>query len=205
MLEPELVRGSSTRTGADRGLAGRLQHRATAQLVRVPDARRICRGQRLWKRRWLRHLGKRYAFPTFPQPRRRRPYFNRRSGTQNPGSFVMTGPKTGGRSRLLRQIPSIGPIRAVLLIALMQTPHRFRTKRQLWAYCGLALKTSTSGEYQIVEGRLKRSKKFLAIRGLNTNHNHDLKNIFKGAATRAAAVDGPFQEFYAGLVARGMK
>ena len=106
---------------------------------------------------------------------------------------------------LLRQIPSIGPIRAVLLIALMQTPHRFRTKRQLWAYCGLALKTSTSGEYRIVEGQLRRSKKFLAIRGLNANHNHDLKNIFKGAATRAAAVPGPFQEFHAALVARGMK
>lgn len=106
---------------------------------------------------------------------------------------------------LLRQIPSIGPIRAVLLIALMQTPHRFRTKRQLWAYCGLALKTSTSGEYRFVEGQLKRSKKFLAIRGLNANHNHDLKNIFKGAATRAAAVPGPFQEFHAALVARGMK
>jgi transposase len=107
--------------------------------------------------------------------------------------------------KLLRQIPSIGPIRAALLIALMQTPHRFRTKRQLWAYCGLALKTSTSGEYQIVEGRLKRTKKFLAIRGLNASHNHDLKNIFKGAATRAATVPGPFQEFHAGLVARGMK
>jgi transposase len=107
--------------------------------------------------------------------------------------------------KLLRQIPSIEPIRAVLLIALMQTPHRFRTKRQLWAYCGLALKTSTSGEYRIVKGQLKRSKQFLAIRGLNTNHNHDLKNIFKGAATRAAAVPGPFQEFHAGLVARGMK
>jgi transposase len=103
--------------------------------------------------------------------------------------------------KLLRQIPSIGPIRAVLLVALMQTPHRFRTKRQLWA----ALKTSTSGEYRIVEGQLKRSKKFLAIRGLNANHNHDLKNIFKGAATRAAAVPGPFQEFHAALVARGMK
>ena len=107
--------------------------------------------------------------------------------------------------KLLRQIPSIGPIRAALLIALLQTPHRFRTKRQLWAYCGLALKTSISGEYRIVEGQLKRCKKFLAIRGLNANHNHDLKNIFKGAATRAAAVPGPFQEFHAGLVARGMK
>jgi len=107
--------------------------------------------------------------------------------------------------KLLRQIPSIGPIRAALLIALMQTPHRFRTKRQLWAYSGLALKTSTSGEYRFVQGQLKRSRKFLAIRGLNANHNHDLKNIFKGAATRATIVPGPFQEFHAALIARGMK
>jgi len=106
---------------------------------------------------------------------------------------------------LLRQIPSIGPIRAALLIALIQTPHRFRTKRQLWAYCGLALKTSISGEHRVLQGHLRRSKKLVAIRGLNRNHNHDLKNIFKGAATRAAATAGPFQEFYAALVARGMK
>jgi len=92
--------------------------------------------------------------------------------------------------RLLQQIPSIGPIRAVLLLALMQTPNRFRTKRQLWAYCGLALRTYTSGEYRCVGGQLKRSKKTLAIRGLNINHNHDLKNIFKGAATRAALLVG---------------
>src|SRR6202049_5085164 len=29
--------------------------------------------------------------------------------------------------KLLRQIPSIGPIRSALLVALLQTPHRFRT------------------------------------------------------------------------------
>jgi transposase len=108
-------------------------------------------------------------------------------------------------TELLRQIPSIGPIRAALLIALMQTPHRFRTKSQLWAYCGLALKTYTSGEYRFVDSQLKRSKKVLAIRGLNKNHNHDLKNIFKGTATRAAATAGPFQDFYEACVARGIK
>jgi len=96
-------------------------------------------------------------------------------------------------TRLLRQIPSIGPIRAALLIALIQTPNRFRTKRQLWAYGGLALRTYTSGEYRFVSGELKRSKKVLAVRGLNLNYNHDLKNIFKGAATRAAATAGPFR------------
>jgi transposase len=58
--------------------------------------------------------------------------------------------------RLLWQVPAIGPIRAALLIALIQTPNRFRTKRQLWAYCGLALRTYTSGEYRFVSGQLKR-------------------------------------------------
>ena len=53
--------------------------------------------------------------------------------------------------------------------------------------------------------QLQRSKKFLAIRGLNLNHNHDLKNIFKGAATWAAANNGPFQNFYQTCLARGMK
>jgi len=106
---------------------------------------------------------------------------------------------------LLRQIPSIGPIRAALLVALIQTPHRFRTKRQFWSYIGLALKTYGSGEYRFVGGQLQRSKKALAIRGLNLNHNHDLKNIFKGAATWAAASSGPFQNFYEARLAQGMK
>ncbi|MGB7727364.1 MAG: hypothetical protein WBL50_04990 [Candidatus Acidiferrum sp.] len=52
--------------------------------------------------------------------------------------------------------------------------------------------------------RFERSLQ-LAIRGLNKNHNHDLKNIFKGAATRAAATAGPFQEFYETRIASGMK
>ena len=68
-----------------------------------------------------------------------------------------------------------------------------------------ALKTHASGEYRFVEGQLKRSRKFLAIRGLNANHNPDLKNIFKGAATRAAATAGPLQNFYEARIANGMK
>src|SRR5256886_2982947 len=56
----------------------------------------------------------------------------------------------------LRQIPSLGPIRSALAVALIQTPHRFRTKRQLWAYSGLALETPTTGENRYVKGRLGR-------------------------------------------------
>ena len=105
----------------------------------------------------------------------------------------------------LCQIPSIGPIRAAVLLGILQTPHRFRTNRQLWAYSGLALETRISGEYRYVEGQVRRSKKLLSIRGLNKDHNHDLKGLFKGAATMASVRPGPFQNFYEALLAKGRK
>jgi transposase len=108
-------------------------------------------------------------------------------------------------TKLLRRIPSIGPIRAAVLVALLQTPNRFRTKRQLWAYSGLALQTRASGEYRYVEGQLRRSPKPAALRGLNWNHNHELKGIFKSAAVRASSCSGPLREFYERLLAKGMK
>jgi hypothetical protein len=106
---------------------------------------------------------------------------------------------------LLRQIPRLGPIRVALIIALLQTPHRFRTKRQLWAYCGLALQTHSSGEYRVTEGRLQYTKRPPALRGLNANHNHDLKNVFKSAATQTSASGDPLGDFYQNLLARGMR
>ena len=107
--------------------------------------------------------------------------------------------------KLLREIPFIGPIRAAVLIALIQTPHRFRTKRQLWTYSGFGIETYSSAEHRCINGELKRSKKPVSIRGLNRNHNHDLKNLFKSAATVAAAKAGPFKEFYDALVAKGIR
>jgi transposase len=108
-------------------------------------------------------------------------------------------------TKLLHQIPGIGPLRAAQLVALMQTPHRFRTKRQLWNYSGLGLETHDSAQYCYVEGQLKRSKKPQQLRGLNDNHNHDLKNIFKGAAMRASTAAGPLRDFYEALLAKGRR
>ena len=107
--------------------------------------------------------------------------------------------------KLLRGIPSIGPIRAALIIAILQTPHRFRTKRQLWTYSGFGIETHSSADHRCVNGELERAKKQISIRGLNRNHHHDLKNLFKSAATIAAVKAGPFQEFYDALVAKGIK
>jgi transposase len=108
-------------------------------------------------------------------------------------------------TKLLRQIPYIGPIRAALLIALIQTPYRFRTKRQLWTYSGLAIETRDSAQHRYVAGQLQRSKKPQQVRGLNQNHNHDMKAIFKSAATMASSREGPFYDFYQGLLTKGMK
>jgi transposase len=107
--------------------------------------------------------------------------------------------------RLLRLIPGIGPIRAALLLALIQTPHRFRTKRQLWTYSGLGLETHDSAQYRLVEGQLKRSPKSVTLRGLNQDYNRDLKDIFKGAATRVSSSNGPLRDFYENLLAQGRK
>jgi transposase len=69
---------------------------------------------------------------------------------------------------------------------MIQTPHRFRTKRQLWAYCGLALETRTSANIVLSLADCSVRKKLLSIRGLNRNHNHDLKYLFKSTATLAS-------------------
>jgi transposase len=108
-------------------------------------------------------------------------------------------------TKLLRKIPSIGPIRAALLVALLQTPHRFRTKRQLWAYSGFAVETHDSGEYRNVRGKLQRNRERMTVRGLSQNHNNDVKNLFKGAAISASTTPGPLRDFYLARLARGVR
>jgi transposase len=107
-------------------------------------------------------------------------------------------------ARTLQTVPYLGPIRAALLLGRVQTPHRFRTKRQFWAYCGLALETRSSADFRYQSGRLVRASKPVFVRGLNRNHNHDLKSLFKGAATTSTGREGPFRTFYEGLLSKGM-
>jgi transposase len=107
--------------------------------------------------------------------------------------------------RTLTAIPFLGPVRVAFLLATMQTPWRFRTKRQLWAYAGLAVVTRTSAEFLLVAGQPVRRSRTPLTRGLNSNHNRVLKDVFKGAATAATGHPGPLQDFYNALLARGMR
>lgn len=106
--------------------------------------------------------------------------------------------------RLLRSIPQFGPIRSALVVATIDTPHRFRTRRQLWSYSGLAVVTHMSSEYEIKEGRAIRSRKPIATRGLNRNCNRRLKEVFIGAATGGGQTE-PYRQYLEALKERGMR
>ena len=106
--------------------------------------------------------------------------------------------------RLLTTIPGLGPIRVAQILAAVALPERFRTKRQLWAYCGLAVVTRSSADYELVGGKVQRRKTKTVTRGLNWNFNRRMKEVFKAAAITGMQRE-PFRTYYTGLIAKGMR
>jgi transposase len=85
--------------------------------------------------------------------------------------------------RILETAPGFGPIRAARLVPIVVTPHRFRTRRQFWSYCGLGIVTRSSSDWvQTADGNWIRAQ-VPQTRGLSRQYNRVLKSIFKGAAT----------------------
>jgi transposase len=105
--------------------------------------------------------------------------------------------------KVLQSIPGTGPLRAAVLLGVAGTPHRFRTKRQLWTYSGLAVVTKASSEYELINGQVFRSKKQPLVRGLNRNDHPALKEVFKGAALSVAS--GGWKSRFDALVATGTR
>jgi transposase len=110
-------------------------------------------------------------------------------------------------TKVLQTCPGIGPIRAAQLLPIVVTPHRFRTKRQFWSYCGLAIVMRSSADWVRDQAGNWQRAKVQATRGLNTNHNHQLKAIFKGAATTVImqAQEDPLYGDYKRMVDGGTK
>ncbi|MGB7925338.1 MAG: transposase [Pyrinomonadaceae bacterium] len=100
--------------------------------------------------------------------------------------------------KMLAGVPKLGVVRVAQIIASVDTPHRFRSKRQFWAYCGLAVVTK-----RVEDGRVRKAAKATTTRGLNGNYNHRLKSVFKSAAQSACASE-PFKQQYDALVAKGI-
>jgi hypothetical protein len=67
----------------------------------------------------------------------------------------------------------------------------------------LAPETHGSGEHHYVQDQPEPSTKPVMLRGLNQNHSHDLKDVFKGAATTVSRAAVGFRDFYAALLTKG--
>jgi len=109
-------------------------------------------------------------------------------------------------ARILESAPGLGPVRVAQLIPIVITPHRFRTKRQFWKYCGFGIVTRTSSDWVLYDGRWIRAR-VEQTRGLNPNCNRRLKALFKGAATTVLArrSDAGLCEHYDRLLENGTK
>jgi hypothetical protein len=106
--------------------------------------------------------------------------------------------------RLLQTMPGVSTIRAAQLLAWGVTPHRFRTKRQFWSYCGLSVVTRSTADHEVREGGIvARRRKAPATRGLTPDYHHGLKGLFKGAALDCLK-NKEIRPLYDRLVARGL-
>ncbi len=106
----------------------------------------------------------------------------------------------------LETAPGMGPIRTAQLLAVVVTPHRFRTTRQFWSYCGLGIVMRSSSDWVRQNERWVRAEA-QQTRGLNRNCNPLLKSIFKGAATTViqSLPDHPLQQNYQRMLSAGIK
>lgn len=106
-------------------------------------------------------------------------------------------------AKLLSSIPGIGAVRAAVIVGTVSTPHRFRTKRQFWTYCGFSVVTRSSSDYKFEGSKLVRHRKRVTTRGLNRNFNRRLKAVFKGAVQQAIKRE-PFKSYWEQLNARNV-
>jgi transposase len=111
-------------------------------------------------------------------------------------------------TRWLESCPGIGEIRAAQIAAVVVEPERFRTRRQFWSYCGLGIVMRSSADWvQTAQGKWTRAQ-VKQTRGLNQNHNHMLKYVFKGAATSVLQIQNsqePLRASYERMLAGGTK
>jgi transposase len=104
----------------------------------------------------------------------------------------------------LKTVPGLGDVRAAQVVAVVVTPHRFRTTRQFWSYCGFGIVTRASDEWKRNRsGQWQHVQSNVQTRGLNLNRSPVLKAVFKGAATVVLTRPNPLREHFERLVANG--
>jgi transposase len=96
-----------------------------------------------------------------------------------------------------REVPGMGLIRSVTLLAYLDTPYRFKRKSKLWKYCGVGLQRATSGQDR--HGREHPTQLQLAW-----PVNKRIKNVVIGATISAIySRDNGFRQDYERMISHG--
>jgi len=97
---------------------------------------------------------------------------------------------------VLKTVPGMGPKRVAEMLPIVVTPYRFPNKRMFWTYCGFGVVMRSSSDWvRAADGSWLRTNTE-QTRGLNFNHNHTLKKIFKGAATTVIGQKRPEEPIF---------
>ena len=106
----------------------------------------------------------------------------------------------------LATAPGLGIIRSAQVVAIVGTPHRFRTSRQFWSYCGLGIVTRSTSDWVQRDGGWERAQ-VNQTRGLSRRRQPTLKAVFKGAATTVICQlpEHPLHQVYLRLLDAGTK
>lgn len=121
--------------------------------------------------------------------------------------WLLKESKAHAAVKLLATAPGMGPVRSAQVVAIVGTPARFRTKRQFWSYCGLAVETRSSSDWRVDRSGIMRREQFQSTRGLTKKRQPLLKSVFKGAATTVTLLlpDDPLHGRYQKMIEGGMR
>lgn len=89
----------------------------------------------------------------------------------------------------LCEIPEVGPMTAITFIAIIDDPHRFGERRELWSYAGFGRRGQESG------GKMLRTK------GIK-QWNHELAWCLRRVVDRCKHRENCFGQFYRDLLAK---
>jgi len=120
--------------------------------------------------------------------------------------WLLREAKTHPIIRKLETAPGMGPIRTAQLLAIAANPHRFRTSRQFWSYCGLGIMTRSSSDWKRDKTGGWVRAEVRQTRGLTRQRHPLLKSVFKGAATTVIRMPAhPLQVEYHQRLQAGIK
>ena len=91
------------------------------------------------------------------------------------------------------KIPGIGPVGSHLFSAILEDPHRFRRRSQLYKFCQLAVTSSSSGGQAIGHkrldkrgyGELKAISQRAWLGAMNTKTDNEIKRFWRASCRRS--------------------